>query len=231
MNPELDRSETPTLAAVMQETVKGILKDTHTAMPGKITKYDRNKRLASVQPSLKRKYKDGRVINLPVIQNVPVMFQGNKNIKTHFDLEPGDTVLLIFSERSIDKWQVSGGEILPGDKRMHHLSDAIAVPGIYPNSEVKAPLGDEGSYTVENGTNLFEIKEGGQFLFKNDSSELVSLLVDLLTELIKVLTNDAAGKNLTAAGPLLKEPTYVAQIEASKIVLELLKTKFETFKG
>lgn len=230
MEIELDRGETPTLAQVMQDTVSGILKDTHTSMPGKIVSYDRAKRLASVQPSLKRRYKNGEVINLPIIQNVPVIFQGNKNVNTHFDLEDDDYVLLVFCERSIDKWQIAGGEVLPGDRRMHHLSDAIAIPGLYPNSEITEPKGSQGSFVVENQGNFIEIKSDGKFVVKNSSNELMALLVDLTQELITMLTNDAAGNNLTGVGPLPKEPPYVAQINQTKSAIEAIKSKLETFK-
>lgn len=227
---ELDRGETPSMADVIQDAMKGLLKDTHTSMPGRVISYDRTKQLAQIQPSLKRRYKDGRVINLPIIQNVPVLFQGNGAVRTHFDLVPGDYVLLLFSERSIDKWQVSGGEVLPGDRRMHHLSDAICIPGIRPNSETEIPKGNPGSYVVSNGENYFEVKADGKFVVKNSSNELMAVIVELLQEMITETEKHIAGKNLTAIGPLEKEPIYITQLEDTKAKYEALKERFETFK-
>ena len=41
---------------------------------------------------------------LPVIQSVPVLFPRTKLSFIHFPIEVGDYVLLIFLERSIDKF-------------------------------------------------------------------------------------------------------------------------------
>lgn len=225
------RGDTLTLAATIQVAINSILRDTHTSMPGIIVSYDRAKQLAQVQPALKRKLVNGEELSYPVIQNVPVLFQGNETIKTHFDLKKGDSVLMIFSERSIDKWQDSGNEIVPGDKRKHHISDAICIPGLRPNTKAFEPKGSEGSFVIENDGSFFEIKNDGKFLIKNSENELMSVLVELVDEIVTTLTNDAAGNNLTSTGPQPKDPGYVALINGSKSKIEAIKAKLESFKG
>jgi hypothetical protein len=42
----------------------------------------------------------------------------------------GDTCLLVFSQRSLDRWKSQGGRVTPDDGRKHALSDAIAIMGV-----------------------------------------------------------------------------------------------------
>ena len=77
-----------------------------------------------------------------------------------FDLVPGDTVLLVFSERSIDKWAQQGGEVDPLDSRLHHLSDPVALPGLLSLNKAwqgagKPSIGvQEGPLVTFDGSNI-----------------------------------------------------------------------------
>jgi hypothetical protein len=81
------------------------LADLHTCMLCKVT----STTPLTVQPIPKRKYKDGRVENYPIITNPLTL----KNMV----LEVGDTVVVIFSERALDGV----------GSRKHDLTDAIVI--------------------------------------------------------------------------------------------------------
>ena len=142
---KLGTSTTPVLAEVIREAFENRLSDLHTAMPGTIVKYDARTQEASVQPLLKRAYvnEDGSegLDELPIIQGVQVAFPRAGKYFMTFPLAKGDPVLLVFSERSLDEWSASSGKVTldPIDLRMHDLSDAIAIPGCYPDTK---PLPD-----------------------------------------------------------------------------------------
>ena len=142
---KLGTSTTPVLAEVIREAFENRLSDLHTAMPGTIVKYDSRTQEASVQPLLKRAYinEDGSegLDELPIIQGVQVAFPRAGKYFMTFPLAKGDPVLLVFSERSLDEWSASSGKVTldPIDLRMHDLSDAIAIPGCYPDTK---PLPD-----------------------------------------------------------------------------------------
>jgi hypothetical protein len=65
---------------------------------------------------------------------IPIMFPSSGTGILSFPIKPGDPVLLIISDRSIDNYTYSEGivPVDPTDRKTHDLSDAIAIPGFYP---------------------------------------------------------------------------------------------------
>ncbi len=131
-------TRTPTLAAILNAVKSQTFADLRVSMPARVEKYDDATQLADVQPLLKESYTDEEgeraIARLPVITNVPVVFPGGGGMRITFPVRAGDTVMLVFSDRSIDSWLAQGGEATPEDERRHHLSDAIAIPGLHPNT-------------------------------------------------------------------------------------------------
>lgn len=113
------------------ETVNNMLSGVHTCLPGVIDKYDPANAEAEVKPQIKKIYKNGEVIALPAIVAVPVVFPRSRNSIIHFPLGRGDGVLIMFSERSLERWLSLGGDQEPGDPRRFDLTDAIAIPGLF----------------------------------------------------------------------------------------------------
>jgi hypothetical protein len=130
-------SATPDLFQVITEIVRWQLAELNTAIPARVLSYDPATQSADVQPLLKRRLKNGQVLSRAAITGVPVVFPAAGGGIITFPIQAGDTVLLIFSQRSIDRWvQSDGGEVDPLDNRMHAISDAIAIPGLtsFPNA-------------------------------------------------------------------------------------------------
>lgn len=104
-----------------------------TALPGKIIGYDAKKQRAQVQLSIKSfvKQEDGsqKAVDLPVLQDVPVQFPGGGGQSLTFPIKAGDETLIVFSSRSPDSWQQSGGEQVAVDAGMHTLSGGFAMMG------------------------------------------------------------------------------------------------------
>lgn len=128
---------TPTLANVLDTAIEHHLSQMGVAIPGQITEWDPLTQKAAVKPLVKRKlaYDDGSegVEALPVVTGVPVLFPRSAGFFVSFPLAVGDFVLLVFCDRSIDRWlSGSGTDTDPDDFRMHDLSDAIAIPGPAP---------------------------------------------------------------------------------------------------
>jgi hypothetical protein len=102
--------------------------------------------------------------SLPVIPNVPLMQFGMGGMRLTFPATPGDTVLLVFCQRSLDKWKSSGGEVDPGDARQFSISDAVAIPGLFPFN---------GAWTGTSRTDMTLGKDSGpQVIFKGTSIHL-----------------------------------------------------------
>ena len=119
------------LTEAITNIVLNALADVHTALPAKVVSYDHTKRKANCKPLIKKAYRDGTQLSLPIINNVPVVWLGTKKGMVHFPLEKDDGVLLIFSERPLDTWLTTDIEDVPKDGRKFDLTDAIAIPGLF----------------------------------------------------------------------------------------------------
>lgn len=164
-------SSTPSLLEVLRAVVEARLADVRVSMPARVVSYDATRQAVSVKPIIRQGRIDStgeRVADsLPVIENVPVVFPGAGGFRVTFPVAAGDTVLLVFSEQSLDKWLALGGrDTDPLDDRRHDLTDAVAVPGLrsFADALDSAPtdsmsIGKDGGPTIEITDS--EIKAGG----------------------------------------------------------------------
>lgn len=130
-------SQPATLAQVLNFVVTQRLADVHTAMPARVEKYDAAKQVADCAPLLQAMVETEagpQLAALPVVPNVPVVFPGGGDFRVTFPVKPGDVVLLVFSEASLERWQSLDG-VQSGDGRRHHIADAIAIPGLHSNAK------------------------------------------------------------------------------------------------
>jgi hypothetical protein len=163
---------TPTLAELLAIHGDSIKRSSFSALPGRIEKYDAATQKASVKPLVKDRVptKDGSELlePFPIIQSVPVVWPRAGGFFLTMPLAVGDLVLLVFADRSIDKFKSSRGtDTDPDDFRMHDIADAVALPGCYPFG---MGVGDSGV-----GTHLVLGEEGGaQVHVKSDEIALYS---------------------------------------------------------
>lgn len=129
-----DKTKTP-LEQVIQTAIDSALKEVHTCLPAVVTKVNHTDQLIDAQITLKRKL-SGKLVNLPLLVNVPLRYWRSKTFSITFPIEIGDHVKIVFSERSIDTWLTAGGIQNPFDFRKFSLSDAFAEPAMYPQTDV-----------------------------------------------------------------------------------------------
>lgn len=184
-------NETPTLEQVLQRAIERRLSEMHTAIPARIESFDGTK--ASVQPLLKRKLLDGTLIDLPIVTNVPILWQRTGKAFITFPIKAGDTGTLLVAERSIDTWLVAGGLVSPEDPRKFNLSDGMFLPGLYPNND--APTVDLDRITIQNDKAKITLKPDGTFAITNGTEELIDL-VSQIADLCSTMTTN------TFFGPL-----------------------------
>lgn len=220
----------PTLADLLRLATARQLLDVHVSMPGRIESYDASKQEASVQPLLMVNLADGSAASLPVINHVPVIWPRGGGAILSFPLEAGDTVLLVFSERSLDEWLQQGGELAPSDPRAHDLSDAVAIPGLYPLTEASdadsrdALLRFRGGELRLSPQGKIELKNQGSHLRLNPdgtlslggADELLSIVDGLLDQLLALVVT-------TPAGP--GTPVNLPAFSALKMRLATLKER------
>lgn len=157
------------MAQTLIEMARKEIANVHTAAPGTILAYDPGSGLASVQPALKFKVSDGRIIDMPVIVGVPVIFPSGSGgaASVTFPVVEGDGCLLLFAESAIDDW-LKGGE--SDDLRKHDLTDAIAIPGLF-NFGIPAAQAHPNDTCLKNGSTVLRIETSGSVYI--DGADLV----------------------------------------------------------
>lgn len=188
--------------------------DVHTAIPAKIVSYDEGK--ATVQILIKKKI-NGELILLPPITDVPVL-QPRSNGGEAFISMPvikGDTGMLVFQERSIDKWLVKGGEVDPKDGRKFDLSDAVFILGLYDHSK---PLkyNEKNALEVKNKLASMILHPDGKIEFKGASEDLISIVASVIDNLI-------SAKVVTALGLSPLAPDTIVKLTENKTQIATLK--------
>lgn len=106
----------------------------HTCCLATVETFDPATNKISAKPIQSRGYVDGtgtrQVEDIPVINSIPVAMLGSGGYGIDLPIAQGDTVLLVFSHCSIDQWKANGVAGDTQDDRLHHIADAIAIPGV-----------------------------------------------------------------------------------------------------
>ena len=142
----------------LMEAVDGKISGIHTAAPGKVISYEGGR--ASVQPSLKYKVEDGRVLDAPIIVDVPVYFPTGGNASITYPIKPGDDCCIVFSERSMDDW-LKGGE--SEDPRKFDLTDGMCFVGMKPSRSHS-----NDAIEITHGNCKLRMPEGGPVTLNTD---------------------------------------------------------------
>lgn len=202
---------TPTLGETINQLIDAKLVNLHTSIPAIVENYNAQNKTVDVIPAIKRKRITGEIETIQKINNIPIAYYQSENAIFSFPLEKGDTVQLIFNERSIDKWRKSGEIVFPDDIRKFDLSDAVAYPTLKHNgSGVEA---DSNNLMIKNGNSQIRLSNGSVEI-KGASDELVDLCNQLANACSQILTN-------TQIGP--QAPVNVATFTS-------LATKFSNLK-
>jgi hypothetical protein len=158
-----------TLQSLLSAAINNGLNGIHTCLPGTVISYDFSIQRATVRPSIKRQYKDGRVDAMPDIVSVPLMWPRAGGASLTFPVRPGDGVLLVFSERALEDWLTKGGQQPPGDPRKFDLTDAIAIPGLNPFTIPSLAENNDDVHLVYGGASV-TIKPDGQTIITSGAA-------------------------------------------------------------
>lgn len=205
-----------TLEEVMQEVLDSRLSDVHTALPGRVERYDATKQVADVRPMVRAAAEapDGSVVtrSFPVLVSVPVAFLSGGGFFLSLPLAVGDTGLLIFSELPFDRWRATGQESHPADVRRHHVTSAIFMPCVRPaaaaltepNIATDAVFGKTGSAVIH-------LKPSGEVhLGAATASDFVALAALVKARLDAIQTKFDAHIHTTTATVGLAGPAVVS---------------------
>lgn len=123
-----------TLSNAIKSQINSRLDHLHTSFPATIIEYDAATQKATIQPMIERLDSSGDSFKPAPIHGVPILFPSAGTGILSFPVKSGDHVLVVVSERSLDNYLYSDGTnpLNPEDRKTHDMSDAIAIPGLYP---------------------------------------------------------------------------------------------------
>lgn len=200
----------PSTQELFQRNNDKLSRDIRCAIPAQVVSFNAEKQTVEAQPLIREKLVDRQTgtisfVPLPVLVDIPVCFPQAGNFVLTMPVQPGDEVLLVFSDNNIDSWWEAGGIQNWNDRRRHDLSDAIAVvglnsvPNVIPNiSAVGAEL------RSKDGTMKVSIEEGALFDLPTQTVTLTTLgaSITLKTTYIEVLGVPVTQNRIDITGDL-----------------------------
>lgn len=204
-------SRNPSLAEVVNLATETALETLYVSLPGRVTRYDAATQEADVQPIPRVRYtaESGEAVveDLPVVPSVPVIFPGGGGFTVTFPISVGDTVLLVFSGASMDKWLTANTDdsLDPETHARHSLADAVAIPGLKnfrrprssaPTDHVRIGIDGADSQGVGLGDALDEYVNGSTPSPLTDTSCLRGFLAA-----VAVVVNGVSPGTVPASGP------------------------------
>lgn len=181
-----------TLTDAIRNAVLYQLMNIHTAFPGKVISYDYTQKKAVIQPQINKKYTDGTVQAMPILNNVPVIFPFASGASITFPVNEGDYCLVLCCERSIDEWLTTARQAAPNDPRKLDISDAVAIMGLLPFTET-SPADNNTDFLISYQGSKIRIKENGAIVIQtSDTVAIGSQAVELLQTLITLLNSFTA---------------------------------------
>lgn len=203
----------PDLVDVLHNLKLDVFQSFNCVKVGEINSFDPIKKTAEVQLLFKITLPDGTVDSYSPIVDVPVFTLQGGGGAIQFPVAEGDQCIVLFSDRRLDEWFRTGEEAVPGDARMHDLSDGIALVGInalnsslptYPTDKVV--LSYQGSKFELTATGYNVIGTGGAEIdldtlvgIKNNATSLLICLTNLITALESLTVTVTGGTGVVSA--------------------------------
>lgn len=188
----------------VKNTITELLHDVHTAIPGKIVKYDPAKCEAEILPYGKFKKPNGEFMDYPQLHHIPILFPQScgQDFSIVYPVNPGDECLVLVQEQTLDTWRGSGSE--SNNDLRFDLTNAVAIVGMFAKPQ---PLAKEAQ-----DDNKMIIQKNGHRLHIGPAEMLLQF-----NPTVNILLN-AAGITITA--PLINlAATKITGIAAADITM------------
>lgn len=138
-----------------------------TSIPAIVKSVNFIKMTIEAQPTIQGSVEDenGKItmVNLPLLVDVPIIFQSAGGFTITLPIAVNDECLIMFASRCIDAWWQSGGINVPMESRMHDLSDGFAILGPKSLPHVIGSISSTGLQIRNNaGTTYIELSSDGK---------------------------------------------------------------------
>ena len=191
----------------------------NTCIPAVVDTFDAATQRISARPAIRGKFINPddfsvQYFDYPKITNIPLSLQWSPNVGgITYPIKSGDICTLIFSQRSLDNFLISGKTSDPFDPadakyteiRLFDLTDAMCFPGIitnnlqiqgYNNDAIEVRTADglkkvsvsENELTLQAGASIMKVTEAG---------------VEIVTPIVDIKGNVNVTGTVTATGDVL----------------------------
>jgi hypothetical protein len=145
------------LELVSRATSRGI----RVAIPGRVLQVNNAAGTVAVRLEFLRPRTDPELEpdTDPDLPDVPVYFPSSTAVDTSYQLDKGDTGLVIFADYALGVWRDAGERTDPGPGEPHGLSGAVFFPGLWPEG-LQVPIPAEGLSVGMRGGERLEVVPG-----------------------------------------------------------------------
>jgi hypothetical protein len=148
---------------------------------------------------------------MPLLVDVPIMYQGGGGYSITLPITAGDECLIIFADRCIDAWWQSGGVQAPMENRMHDLSDGFALVGVRSQPKVVPNISASNvQIRSDDGTVFVEIDKTGKVNITAPTSVTVTTPISTFTGNVKINGNLTTDGTSTLTGAVTSSTSVTA---------------------
>ena len=209
-------------ADVLSTYIETIVSRINVMLPAEVTKYDFKKQKVSVKPLINYVFRDGESLELPIINNVPLMFPASGGASITMPVKIGDIVEIRFCQRSLEEWLSSGEQVTPDDSRTHDLTDAIATPGLMPFSSTSPASNNDDLEVKYKGATIVIDKDGKIII--NSSTEVKVPAPKAIIDSADIKLGDGAILGVARIGDAVQvdSGTHIGTIIAGSLITKSL---------
>lgn len=152
---DVNENRTPSWGNMIRKFIDRANRSLYTMIPGRVEEYDAATQRATIQPlirvpipkaSLNPDATDADLSeDLPQLTGVPVIFPRGVGVSIYWPIYPGSFVMLLCSMSSMENFLAADGSgtYEPQNVETHSLSDAVAIPGLFPREQPIENLDDD----------------------------------------------------------------------------------------
>lgn len=167
---------------------------------GIIQSFNSSTQLATIKlVDLLRKdtYQGQQLIQQAVLINCPVFIPYGSNGGLNLVIKSGLECLVLFNDRDLENWKITGGVSAPKTYRMHETTDALCLIGF--RSIPKAIAGYDNlsvgiTYVDDTGTEQAKVKVDTKVKIANNTQSLKDLIANLISILQNLKTVNGASQ-------------------------------------
>jgi uncharacterized protein YbaR (Trm112 family)/ACT domain-containing protein len=172
-------STQPELKTLLDQMKRQTMLAINCVQIGTIQQYKPATNTAKVKINFQIKMPNDAIIEYPILDDCPVFTLSGGTSFVSCPIAVGDNCLVLFNDRNIDNWYLTGAVTTHANNRSHSIADGIVLVGLNPISSPKVtPL---NSVCVNGGSKKVSIKNTA-----TDLKTVLSALIDAISAITVV---------------------------------------------